>query len=266
MAGVDNPCIPEYDDINLSGTGRAFTTVWVAEDGSSRSRTHLGIHLSGEAADGTRYVGADQFDATPASKTAWFTSRPTPEPGSRARGPTPTRAAPQGAGQLRPGGQLLELRGGQIPGGPPRLTAAQVLGAREVPRAPSGLAVAAITAVLTSGAPYGRRRARPRGDLHAPDTTPVRAARRGDRVDRRWGGTARIPSSWPSPCPIRTAPAAASVPLGPSLSPTTAHRLRRLCLPASTAAMALVLSAGLRAAALAALDVADIDASDIDSE
>jgi hypothetical protein len=62
-AGIDNPCTPEYDDITVSGTGRAFSKVWVAEDGSSRARTHLGIHLSGEAADGTGYVGADHFDA-----------------------------------------------------------------------------------------------------------------------------------------------------------------------------------------------------------
>jgi hypothetical protein len=63
MTGVDNPCTAEYDDITLSGTGHAFTKMWVAEDGSSRARTHLGIHASGEAAHGTAYVGADSFDA-----------------------------------------------------------------------------------------------------------------------------------------------------------------------------------------------------------
>ncbi len=63
VAGLDNPCTPEYDDIALSGTGHAFTKMWVAEDGSSRGRTHLGIHVSGQAADGTGYVGTDSFDA-----------------------------------------------------------------------------------------------------------------------------------------------------------------------------------------------------------
>ena len=60
---IDNPCTPEFDDITVSGTGHAFTKMWVAEDGTSRARTHLGIHVSGQAADGTGYAGADHFDA-----------------------------------------------------------------------------------------------------------------------------------------------------------------------------------------------------------
>lgn len=50
-----------------------------------------------------------------------------------------------------------------------------------------------------------------------------------------------------------------SVPLGPSLDPTMARRLRRLCVPASTAAMALVLATDLRAEGLSRLSLCDVD-------
>ncbi len=50
------------------------------------------------------------------------------------------------------------------------------------------------------------------------------------------------------------------VPLGPSLDSAIAARLRRLCDPRSTAAMALFLIADLRSHRLASLDLGDIDA------
>lgn len=49
------------------------------------------------------------------------------------------------------------------------------------------------------------------------------------------------------------------VPLGPRLDPATASRLRRLCVPRSTAAMALFLIADLRSVGLSRLDVGDVD-------
>ena len=49
------------------------------------------------------------------------------------------------------------------------------------------------------------------------------------------------------------------VPLGPALDETMARRLRRLCLPASTAAMALVLATDLRSDGLSRLDISDVD-------
>ncbi|MGH9278198.1 MAG: hypothetical protein ACRD12_08830, partial [Acidimicrobiales bacterium] len=61
--GVDNPCTPEFDDITLTGTGHYAFKMWVAEDGSIRYQTHLNIHLAGDAADGTGYVGGDRFGA-----------------------------------------------------------------------------------------------------------------------------------------------------------------------------------------------------------
>lgn len=49
------------------------------------------------------------------------------------------------------------------------------------------------------------------------------------------------------------------VPLGPTLDPVTARRLRRLCDPSSTAAMALLLATDLRSAGLSSLNISDID-------
>ena len=49
------------------------------------------------------------------------------------------------------------------------------------------------------------------------------------------------------------------VPLGPGLNRATAARLRRLCAPRSTAAMALFLVADLRSVALRRLNVGDVD-------
>jgi hypothetical protein len=63
FTGVDNPCTPEADDITLTVTGHAMTKSWVNDDGSSRRHTLLQIHASGAAADGTGYVGNDQFRA-----------------------------------------------------------------------------------------------------------------------------------------------------------------------------------------------------------
>lgn len=63
VPGVDNPCTPEFDDITVTAYGHGWTKIWTAEDGSSRSRIHLGMHLAGEAADGTGYVGSERFDS-----------------------------------------------------------------------------------------------------------------------------------------------------------------------------------------------------------
>lgn len=49
------------------------------------------------------------------------------------------------------------------------------------------------------------------------------------------------------------------VPLGPTLDPVTARRLRRLCQPSSTAAMAIMLVTDLRSKELARLNVGDVD-------
>ncbi len=48
------------------------------------------------------------------------------------------------------------------------------------------------------------------------------------------------------------------VPLGPSLDPTMARRLRRLCTPRSTAALALALATDLRADGMSRLNIADV--------
>jgi hypothetical protein len=71
MPGVDNPCTPEFDDITLAANGDISTKVWVDADGSSRSVTRLRIHLAGEAADGTGYVGANQFRAETRIEDGW---------------------------------------------------------------------------------------------------------------------------------------------------------------------------------------------------
>ena len=63
MPGVDNPCTPQFEDITLTASGDTSTKVWVDDDGSSRRLIHVRIHLAGEAADGTGYVGANQFKA-----------------------------------------------------------------------------------------------------------------------------------------------------------------------------------------------------------
>jgi hypothetical protein len=49
------------------------------------------------------------------------------------------------------------------------------------------------------------------------------------------------------------------VPLGPTLDPVTARRLRRLCSPRSSAAMALMLATDLRSEGLSRLNMSDID-------
>ncbi len=51
------------------------------------------------------------------------------------------------------------------------------------------------------------------------------------------------------------------VPLGPTLDPLTARRLRRLCTPRSTAAMALVLATDLRSDGLSRMRVGDVNES-----
>ena len=63
VPGWDNPCTPAFDDITMTTSGVVAWKVWQAEDGSVRAHSHVHMHLAGEAADGTAYVGANHFTA-----------------------------------------------------------------------------------------------------------------------------------------------------------------------------------------------------------
>src|SRR5207253_883482 len=65
-------------------------------------------------------------------------------------------------------------------------------------------------------------------------------------------------AGWWIPFPRRGSDPAGLVPLGPTLDPAAANRLRRLCAPASAALMAMVVATDLRGEGLAALNVGDL--------
>ncbi|MGH9226006.1 MAG: hypothetical protein ACRD2W_19965 [Acidimicrobiales bacterium] len=63
VTGVDNPCPPEFDDITLNAWWLGVSKRWDTGDGEWRLNFHVTTHLSGTAADGTRYSGSNQFAA-----------------------------------------------------------------------------------------------------------------------------------------------------------------------------------------------------------
>ena len=63
LPSEDNPCTPQFDDIAITVSGDVVLKTWLNNDGSSRRQIFVRTHLSGEAADGTNYVGGDSFHA-----------------------------------------------------------------------------------------------------------------------------------------------------------------------------------------------------------
>src|SRR5687768_13726385 len=60
---VDNACTPEFDDITLAAEWHTQDKLWRNNDGSWWYQGSSRGHVSGTAADGTRYGGAVQFQA-----------------------------------------------------------------------------------------------------------------------------------------------------------------------------------------------------------